>query len=158
LAYLLLDAAAQVHSTGGALNRPNDFPHTKGTDYPVSEEAKRYFTTGKPFLQRYMPFWAANFVQRLLLILIPLVAVVVPIIKLFPELQKFQQERKLFRLYGELKLVEIDIKVKKDLAVLAVKIDAINAAIDNTKFAQVFVDRVYTLREHVAFVKGRLHA
>jgi TRAP transporter TAXI family solute receptor len=156
LAFLLLDAAAQVHAGGTALNRPNDFPHSKGTDYPVAEEAKRYFSTGKPFLQRYMPFWAANFVQRLLLILIPLLAVVVPAIKLFPELQKFIQERKLFRLYGELKLVEIDIKAKRDLSALPAKIDAIHAAIDKTKFAKVFVDRVYTLRQHVDFVRHSL--
>jgi TRAP transporter TAXI family solute receptor len=156
LAYLLLDAAAQVHSGGSALNLPNEFPHMKGTDYPVAEEAKRYFTTGKPFLQRYMPFWAANFVQRLLLILIPLIAIVVPVIKLFPELQKFQQERKLFRLYGELKLVEIDIKAKKDVTSLPAKLEAINDAIDHTKFAKVFVDRVYTLRQHIDFVRHSL--
>jgi TRAP transporter TAXI family solute receptor len=156
LAYLLLDAAAQVHTSGGALNRPNEFPHTKGTDYPVAEEAKRYFTTGKPFLQRYMPFWAANFVQRLLLILIPLLAVLVPAIKLFPELQKFIQERKLFRLYGQLKLVELDIKANKDMDTVISKLEAIHTAIDQTKFAKVFVDRVYTLRQHVDFVRHSL--
>jgi hypothetical protein len=156
LAYLLLDAAAQVHVAGGALNSPGEFPHIKGTDYPVADEAKRYFATGKPFLQRYMPFWAANFVQRLLLVLIPLLAVVVPMVKLFPELQKFLQERKLFRLYGELKLVEIDIKAGRNLAAIPAKIEAINATIDSTPFAKVFIDRVYTLREHVFFVKTTL--
>ncbi len=157
LAYLLLDAAAHVHNVGGPLQRPSDFPHIKDTDYPVSEEAKRYFTSGKPFLQRYMPFWAANFVQRLLLILIPLFAVVLPIVKLYPELQKFIQERKLFRLYGQLKLLEIDIKAKRDLTTLAAKLDAINTTIDETKFAKIFTDRVYTLRQHVEFVRHSIH-
>jgi TRAP transporter TAXI family solute receptor len=156
LAYLLLDAAMQVHNGGGALNRPNEFPHTKGTDYPVSEEAKRYFTTGKPFLQRYMPFWLANFVQRLLLILIPLIAVVVPIIKLFPELQKFQQERKLFRFYNALHVIELDIKAGKESSAISDKLAAMSAAIDETKFAKAFADRVYTLREHVVFVQHSL--
>ncbi|MEY4295751.1 MAG: hypothetical protein RLY82_1439, partial [Pseudomonadota bacterium] len=153
LAYLLLDAAAQVHNTGGALNRPNDFPQMKGTDYPVAEEAKRYFTSGKPFLQRYMPFWAANFVQRLLLILIPLFAVVLPMIKLLPELQKFLQERKLFKLYGELKMIELDIKSKGTSAAIDEKLIKMQSLIDSTKFAKVFTDRVYTLRQHVEFVR-----
>jgi TRAP transporter TAXI family solute receptor len=157
LAYLLLDAAAHVHNVGGALQRPSDFPHIKDTDYPVADEAKRYFANGKPFLQRYMPFWAANFVQRLLLILIPLFAVVLPIVKLYPELQKFMQERKLFRLYGQLKLLEIDIKAKRDLAVLPAKLDAINTTIDETKFAKIFTDRVYTLRQHVEFVRHSIN-
>jgi hypothetical protein len=142
---------------GGPLQRPSDFPHIKDTDYPVSDESKRYFTSGKPFLQRYMPFWAANFVQRLLLILIPLFAVVLPIVKLYPELQKFLQERKLFRLYGQLKVLEIDIKAKRDLAMLPAKLDLINATIDQTKFAKIFTDRVYTLRQHVEFVRHSVH-
>jgi hypothetical protein len=158
LAYLLLDAAAHVHNSGGALNRPGDFPALKGADFPVSEEAKRYFTTGKPFLQRYMPFWAANFVQRLLLILIPLLAVVVPVIKLLPELQKWRQERKLFKLYGELKIIELDIKSKGGSASIDDKLAKMEALIDTTKFAKLFTDRVYTLRQHVEFVRQSINA
>jgi TRAP transporter TAXI family solute receptor len=153
LAYLLLDAAAQVHASGGALNSPGDFPHMKGSDYPVADEAKRYFTSGKPFLQRYMPFWMANFVQRWLLILIPLIAIIVPVVKLFPELQKFQQERKLFKLYAQLNLIEMDLKASTATETLSARIEALTATIHKTKFANVFADRVYTLREHVAFVQ-----
>lgn len=156
LAYLLLDAAAHVHNKGGALNQPGDFPQMKGTDYPISEEATRYFTTGKPFLQRYMPFWAANFVQRLLLILIPLFAVVVPVVKLFPEAQKWHQERKLYRLYGELKIIELDLKAKHELDSIHEKLAHIDLLIDKTKFAEEFTDRAYTLRQHVEFVRSSL--
>ncbi len=153
LAYLLLDAAANVHNGGGALNRPGDFPALKGTDFPAAEEAKRYFTTGKPFLQRYMPFWAANFVQRLLLILIPLLAVVIPVIKLLPEIQKWRQERKLFKLYGELKIIELEIKSKGTSPSIDDQLLQMEARIDKTPFAKIFTDRVYTLRQHVEFVR-----
>jgi hypothetical protein len=67
------------------------------------------------------------------------------------------QERKLFRLYGQLKLLEIDIKAKRDLAVLPAKLDAINTTIDETKFAKIFTDRVYTLRQHVEFVRHSIN-
>jgi len=156
LAYLLLDAAAHVHHIGGALNKPGDFPQLKGTDFPVSEEAKRYFATGKPFLQRYMPFWAANFVQRLLLILIPLIAVVLPIVRLIPALQRWLQERKLFRLYGQLKMIELNVKTKHDRVAIQEKLSIMEATIDRTKFAKIFSDRVYTLRQHVEFVRRSL--
>jgi TRAP transporter TAXI family solute receptor len=157
LAYLLLDAAAHVHNTGGALHSPGDFPHTKGADYPISEESKRYFTTGKPFLQRYMPFWAANFLQRLLLILIPLVAIVLPVIKLIPALINFQQERKLFNIYHALHEVERDIKSNQDKDAITIKLTAIDGNIKKAKFAKVFADRVYTLRQHVDFVRDNLN-
>lgn len=155
LAYLLLDAAARVHSVGGALNRPGDFPQLKGTDFPVSDDAKRYFANGKPFLQRYMPFWAANFVQRLLLILIPLLAIVVPILRLAPALQQWLQERKLFKLYGQLKSIELDLKAHHDLDSIKDRLFQMQTMIDHTKFAKIFSDRVYTLRQHVDFVRNR---
>jgi hypothetical protein len=156
LAYLLLDAAARVHSVGGALNRPGDFPQLKGTDFPVSDDAKRYFANGKPFLQRYMPFWAANFVQRLLLILIPLLAIVVPILRLAPALQQWLQERKLFKLYGQLKSIELDLKAHHDLDSIKDRLFQMQTMIDHTKFAKIFSDRVYTLRQHVDFVSNSL--
>jgi TRAP transporter TAXI family solute receptor len=157
LAYLLLDAAAHVHSGGGALNRPGDFPQLKGADFPAAEEATRYFASGKPFLQRYMPFWAANFVQRLLLILIPLFAVIVPVVKLLPEIQKWRQERKLFKLYGELKIIELDIKSNGASPTIDDKLLKMEALIDKTTFAKIFTDRVYTLRQHVEFVRHSIH-
>ena len=84
LAYLLLEAAQQTHGQPSLLNRPGEFPSPKATDFPLAEEADRYFKNGRPFLQRYLPFWLANFVQRLILMLIPLVAILVPVFKVLP--------------------------------------------------------------------------
>jgi len=126
----------------------------------LAEEADRYFKNGRPFLQRYLPFWLANFVQRLILMLIPLVAILVPVFKVLPALFEWKEKNRLFRRYGELKFLEKDLTARtysaeEKVSALA-RLDAIETEIGKTRFPLDFSDRVYTLRQHVDYVRSRL--
>ncbi|MDM0112804.1 TAXI family TRAP transporter solute-binding subunit [Variovorax sp. J22R133] len=160
LSYLLLEAAWQVHKHPSILNKPDDFPSPQGTDYPLAVAAERYFKNGRPFLQNYMPFWAANFVQRLLLFLVPLVAILVPLSRLLPQLVTWRRQRHLYRRYGELKFLEQDLASRKltqeERKAARAQLDRIESDIVHTKFALDFSDRVYTLRQHVDYVRGQI--
>jgi TRAP transporter TAXI family solute receptor len=160
IAYLLLEAAKDIHKGATLLNRPSEFPHSRGTDFPISDEATRYFKDGRPFLQRYMPFWLANALQRLLLILIPLAAIGIPVVKLIPGLLQFKEKNRLYRRYGQLLRMETDIRTRQlnqmEINAARQKLDQIDTAITDTKFTLEFADRVYTLRQHVDFVRAQL--
>ena len=160
LAYLLLEAAQQTHGQPSLLNRPGEFPSPKATDFPLAEEADRYFKNGRPFLQRYLPFWLANFVQRLILMLIPLVAILVPVFKVLPAMLEWKEKNRLFRRYGELKFLEKDLTSRtfsaEEKNTALARLDAIEAEIGKTRFPLDFSDRVYTLRQHVDYVRSRL--
>ena len=162
LSYLLLDAARHTHSRPSLVSRAGDFPSPQGTDFPLAEEAERYFKNGRPFLQRYLPFWLANFVQRLILVLVPLIAVLVPVFKFLPSLLEWRQQNKLFRHYGELKFLEGDVasrllKPDETKAALA-QLERIERAVIDNKFALDFSDRVFTLRQHIDYVREKLEA
>lgn len=160
LAYLLLEAARQVHAAPGLFHRPGEFPSPQATDFPLAEEADRYFKNGRPFLQRYLPFWMANFVQRLVLTLVPLIAVLVPIFKFLPAVLHWKERNRLSRRYGELKFLEHDIAARAlsaaEKAAARRQLDAIEAEVSRARFALDFADRVYTLRQHVDYVRRRL--
>jgi TRAP transporter TAXI family solute receptor len=160
IAYLLLEAARDVHRGGTLLNRPSEFPHPRGTDFPLSDEATRYFKDGRPFLQRYMPFWLANALQRLLLILIPLAAIGIPVIKFIPELLQFKEKNRLYRRYGDLLRIETEIRARQlseqEIASEFKRLDQVERDISTMKFTLEFADRVYTLRQHVDYVRGQL--
>lgn len=160
LCYLLLEAARAAHAGPGLFHRQGEFPSPVGTDFPLAEEADRYFKNGRPFLQRYLPFWVANFVQRLVLTLLPLVAVLVPVFKFLPALLHWKERNRLFRRYGELKFLERDIDTRTlsddEKAQALLRLDAIEAEIRHARFALDFSDRVYTLRQHVDYVRRRL--
>lgn len=160
LGYLLLEAARAAHAGPGLFHRQGEFPSPVGTDFPLAEEADRYFKNGRPFLQRYLPFWVANFVQRLVLTLLPLVAILVPVFKFLPALLHWKERNRLFRRYGELKFLERDIDTRTlsddEKAQALLRLDAIEAEIRHARFALDFSDRVYTLRQHVDYVRRRL--
>ena len=162
LAYLLLEAAKEVHKSATLLNRPGEFPNPRGTDFPLADEAQRYFKDGRPFLQRYLPYWAANALQRLLLILVPLLAIAIPVVKTIPQLIDYRESNRLYKRYRD--LLDIELKLRSDphgganAAHVLAKLDQIDHDITNAKFSLDFTDRVYTLRQHVDYVRAQLTA
>ena len=161
LAYLLLEAARQVHRQPSLINRPDEFPSPTGTDFPLSTQAERYFKNGRPFLQNYLPFWAANYAQRLLLLLVPLAAILVPLVRVLPELIGWRRHSRLYRRYGELKFLERDLASRKlddeERRKARPQLDRIEEEVVQTKFPLDFSDRVYTLRQHVDYVRAQLN-
>jgi TRAP-type uncharacterized transport system substrate-binding protein len=161
LAYLLLEAARDIHKSATLLNKPADFPHLRGTDFPLAEEAQRYYKDGRPFLQKYLPYWAANALQRLLLILIPLLAIAFPILKTIPDLMDFKDKNSIYLRYGALKKMEDDINARQlnaiEIIAATAKLDEIEQGISKMNLSLDFSDRVYTLRQHVDYVRAQLN-
>jgi TRAP-type uncharacterized transport system substrate-binding protein len=161
LAYLLLEAARDVHKQASLLSRPGEFPNAAVTEFPLASEAERYFKDGRPFLQRFLPFWAASYVQRLILLLVPLMAIVIPLTRVLPQLFAWRSQRKLYRRYGELKFLERDLARRQlsasERSDARTQLDRIEAEIAGTKFPLDFADRVYTLRQHVDYVREQLN-
>ena len=79
---LLTHTAFKIHENTSFLAGIDDFPTLNYIDIPVSEEAQRYYEHGPSILQRYLPFWAADMLDRLKVMLIPLLTILFPIIKI----------------------------------------------------------------------------
>ena len=160
LAYLLLEAAKDIHKSATLLNRPGEFPNPRGTDFPLAEEAQRYYKDGRPFLQRYLPYWAANALQRLLLVMVPLLAIAIPVVKTIPQLLDYRQSSRLYRRYRDLLAIESTLRGQPlgaaDVSAVLAQLEQIDQEIGNGKFSIDFADRVYTLRQHVDFVRSQL--
>jgi hypothetical protein len=161
LAYLLLEAARQVHQGPTLIHGVSEFPSPKGTDFPLAPEAERYFRDGRPFLQNYLPFWMANMVQRLVLLLVPLAAILIPLVRLLPEAISRRQQSGLYRRYGELKFLEKDLAARTldddERRKANAQLDRIEDELVQAKFPLDLSDRVYTLRQHVDYVRGQLN-
>ena len=99
---LLLQAATEVHRRGGLFEDHGRFPSPEFVDYPLSDEAKRYFKSGPPFLQRFMPFWAATLVDRMLVMLLPIVALLFPLMRVMPPIYQWRMRARVYRWYKEL--------------------------------------------------------
>ena len=107
--YLLLNAATQLHSPPGLFHAAGQFPAPESIDLPLSTEARQYFKTGSPFLQRYLPFWLAVLVQQLLVLLVPLLTVLYPLLRFAPAIYSWAGKRRVYRLYSDLKRLEDEL-------------------------------------------------
>ena len=106
LVQLLVQAAAQVHGGAGWFQHKGDFPNTRNTAIPISPEATRFYRDGLPWLQRYLPFWLANLIDRMGVALISIIAVLIPLSRVVPPLYQFRIRSRVFRWYGQLRTLE----------------------------------------------------
>ena len=156
---LLMQAMTEVHGQPGVLQALGEFPNTRSPDFPLSKEAQRYYKSGPPFLQRYMPFWAATLVDRIFVMLLPLIAVLLPVMKVAPMLYTWRIRSKIYRWYGELKYLEHEIRQDFDPdrhAGYSKRLDELEAKANTRPIPLAFTDQVYTLRTHIGMVRGIL--
>jgi TRAP-type uncharacterized transport system substrate-binding protein len=155
--YLLLQAAVQVHSGPGIFRKVGQFPAPEAIDLPLSDEAALYFKRGQPFLQRYLPFWLAVFLERLLILLIPVAGVLYPLATAVPPLRDWKIRRKIFRLYGELQFLDAEIeKGGGETGEMAGRLGKLEEQSSRLKVPISYADQVYTLKNHIGLVKAKL--
>lgn len=155
---LLIAAAKEVHSKPGLFRNANEFPTATQRDFPLSEEAKRYYTSGSPFLYKRLPFWLASFIDRLLLIVLPLLIVLVPASRLLAPLYRWRIRSRLYRWYGALMKIEREMaKNTADVEIEKIKqnLDEIELAVNALSMPLAYADQLYVLREHISMVKQR---
>jgi TRAP-type uncharacterized transport system substrate-binding protein len=156
---LMMQAMTEVHGGRGVFQNAHEFPSPKDHDFPLSSEAQRYYTSGAPFLQRYLPFWAATLIDRIAVLLIPLIAILIPVMKVLPGLYTWRIRSRIFRLYGELKYLELDIKQNFDPSKFGEyqkQLEKIDEAANTRPIPLSFADQQYTLRQHIDFVRMSL--
>lgn len=112
LADLAMQAAGRVFARTTLFSDATRFPSPDYLDFPPSDEATRYYKYGVPFLQRFLPFWAANLIDRLKLLALPLVALLLPLSRLLPPAYRWTVRKKVFRWYAEVQ--RIDLRASDD--------------------------------------------
>jgi hypothetical protein len=156
---LLLQAASEVHGKSGFFQSAGEFPSYKDAMLPLSPEAARYYKSGPPFLQRYLPFWLAVLIDRLIVLLIPVFALLIPLLKIAPAIYTWRVRTKVFRCYGELRFLEDDLRhrfERANLPAYRARLEALDEEARELHVPLAFTDLVYTLREHVNLVRRAL--
>jgi TRAP transporter TAXI family solute receptor len=159
LAYLLMRAATEIHAGPGMLDRTDEFPAALEAGFPLSSEARRYYQAGVPLLQRYLPFWAANLVDRLWVMLVPLIAVVVPLGRAVPALYLWRVRSRVFRWYARLKEIELQLDENPGAEMLRdmlKRLEETERAVNLIPTPLAYTENLYFFREHVDVVRRRL--
>ena len=161
LAYLLLRTAAEIHSKPTLFSGVRQFPAPHDPEVPLSEEALRYYRSGSPFLQRYLPFWAANLMDRLLVLLVPAAVVLFPAMRLLPTLYRWRVRSRIYRWYARLKELELQLEERRtldELQAMLKRLDEIEDAVNHIDTPLAYSENLYVFRQHIDLVRLRAQA
>jgi TRAP-type uncharacterized transport system substrate-binding protein len=155
LAQLFVQAAREVHGDSGWFQRKGDFPNARDGERALAPEAERFYRSGVPWLQRYLPFWLANLVDRMWLAMLSIVAVLLPLSRIVPPIVELRIRSRVFRWYAQLRQIESDVRTRPAKELL----DGLDAIEDKVNAIQVplsYTDELYALKSHIQMVRRRL--
>jgi uncharacterized protein len=159
LSELLLRIAKETHGEAGLLEEAGQFPSRKYLEYPISDQARRYFDSGPSLLQRYLPFWAANLVDRLKIMLLPLITLVYPLFKLIPPAYDWRMRWRINRWYKDLRTIEMELEAggsAADLKRRLAELDRLESSVGRQSVPLAYANPLYTLRSHIALLRDEL--
>ncbi len=159
IAGLLLQVAHAIHDGDRLLGTIDRFPNDRYVELPLHPEAEHYFAKGPSFLQRYFPYWAASLIDRLWVLIIPILTLAIPLFRLAPPAYRWQMGRRIFRWYKDLRLLEREGEAAKDPHARRAVLDRLHRLENDVVRVVVplpFAERLYHLRTHIAYVKARV--
>lgn len=158
LVQLFLEAAKDVHESGGFFEQPQQFPSPFGVDIPIDQGAQRYFRDGPSFLYRFLPFRIANWLDRMKILLAPMLVLLVPLVKFFPPIYRYRIRRGIYRWYKVLR--EIDQKLQEDsyhdFSEDIKRLESLETELAEVSVPLSYMEEFYNLRIHVNYVLGLL--
>ncbi len=157
---LLLTTATRVHGRGDVISDPGEFPSQSYCDFPVSDDARHFYNSGPPMLQRLLPFWLASLVDRVKVMLIPMVMLMMPLLRATPPLMRWRTRRKIYLWYSDLR--EIDQRLAHGLSwhELDVELGRLKEIEHQVAYVDVplsYMEEFYHLRLHLAMLQSRLN-
>jgi hypothetical protein len=153
---LLLEAARELHGNQGVFEADDEFPNTSMVDIPVSNDASRHHRFGPSVLHRYLPFTVAAYLERLIVLLLPVIFVIVPLTNVLPRLIRWRMRSRIYRWYGELALLERDVRTRTGTLPLEqwlLDLARIEQAAARIRAPLSYASEAYTLREHIGLVR-----
>jgi len=157
LQYLLLEAASEIHGGPDIFHKSGRFPAAEAVNLPLSEQAQEFYKTGLPFVYRALPLWLAGLMERILILLVPLVVVVFPLVRFLPAIYQYMVEYRIYRLYGELRVLEAELeRGGAEREQLAAALNDLAARANHLSVPLAYSQRLFILKSHIAMARADL--
>jgi uncharacterized protein len=156
LQYLLLKAMREVHAAPGLFNRLGEFPAEQPSDLPLSPTAEAFYRSGVNFWQQYTSFWLSSLLNRIVFFVIPIIAMLIPLIGFAPRFYRWLNVRRINQLHRTLGKLESELAKRTDTSQLVnyqTRIAEIESAARLLKVARPFEVDLHRLRLHLRMVQ-----
>ena len=149
-------AGNDIHGSAGWFKQAREYPKLAQNEVPISAEAERSIRNDKPFLQRYLPFWVANLVERMWLVMGLIIAIMLPLSRIVPPLYEFRVRSRIFRWYGQLRDIENRIDNADVPGGLLEELGSLDRRAEKISVPLSYANELYALRNNIALVRRKL--
>jgi hypothetical protein len=157
LAPLFIEALREILGPGGLFEETDEFPSPLGMDVPIAPNAEHYFRNGRSFLYRILPFGVAATVDRLKILLLPLLTLLLPLLKVAPPIYRWRIRSKIYRWYKVLRAVELRLRSDtgaEAVAAMARELAETEEEVHSVKVPPSYLEEYYNLRMHLERVSA----
>lgn len=156
---LLLHILQPIHEKGDLIEPANLFPTNQFLELPLHHTAAHYLKYGPSWLEKFLPFGIAVQLERLSILLIPLLTLLIPLFKGAFPIYRWSIRFKIYRWYEDLRKIDREMDTF-ELSVIDDEIKRLsNLRLDLAKQVSVplsYMSEFYTLRVHVNLVLQQL--
>lgn len=156
LSDIILDAAMEIHGTAGIFKKKAEFPMAVENKIKLSDDAIRFYKSGKSFLYRYLPFWLASFVNRILVVFLPMLIVLIPVVRSIPAVFRWTGHLRIRRRYRALRKIEENFMFEENpdkMRELYSQFEEIEKDVQQMKVKAILAHQFYMLRSHMDYVR-----
>jgi hypothetical protein len=156
LSDLLLEAARKIHGRATLIQHKGEFPAPIENDFRISEDAARFYKSGRKFFYRYMPFWLASLTSRIIVVFVPMIVIIIPIIRSIPSFYRWRMRLQISRWYRALLTVEKRLVTETSPErheQLLHRLEHIEKAVNKMRVPASFGDTFFGLRGHIDYVR-----
>lgn len=159
---LVLGTMREVHGPGGVFERAGDFPSRSYVELPLRTEARLYLEQGPSFLHRFLSFRVATAIDRLKILLLPLITLMIPLFRVAPPLYRWRIRSRIYRWYEDLRRVDeilhrapLQDEIRRHMKEL-MRLE--REVSEEVSVPLSYMDEFYRLREHIELVLRKLEA
>ena len=156
---LLVRAAQEMNRNATLLADGGTFPTAIGLELPVNHDARFFLQNPPSILHRTLPFWLASMIDRLIIMILPLLVVLIPLVRMTPAVLKWRTQRKLLARYKRVRQIELGLSDASPRLALESGIGELRAMdqdLSAMKLPVAYARDLFELRTSIAYVIRRL--
>ncbi len=157
---IFLKKVSEIHSNQNFFKENTIFPSLENLNTQINAEAQFYLTQGDSWLETIFPYWIASNIDRLKILLIPLLWLLIPLSKSIIPLYVFTIRSKIFKWYDRLNELDEEVdnaKTKEEIEDIKRKLQELHDQISQkTKVPLSYMGEYYNLFLHIELIEKKI--
>ncbi len=156
---LFLKKIKETHKHKTLFSQENQFPNILNLDVEINKEAAKYIKSGDSWLESLFPYWIASNIDRLKILLIPLLTLMFPLFKGVVPLYRWTMRSKIYKWYKKVNQLDRNLKNlnKQELEEELKKLQELQITIqEHTNVPMSFMGEYYNLLLHIELIINKI--